>query len=468
MTLSVNQEDLGNGRTELTITVSADQVDKTIRLLNIQMARPNGIVASTYGPDDLAMAIITKIGLERYQSTLDKQVTEYLAPFAVTQEKLSIIMEPQVKAGQTGVTPGQDYTFTATVTLKPQYELSSYGPVGLQVPAPAVSEAEIDEQLKLLAEDYATYEKDEARPLQMGDFILMNIQTVDYTGTEIPFLTAENMQYTVGEGYLPGGFDEQLVGLAVGAQKCLQIVLPDLASEPAADGLADWEEWEDWEEWALDDPERSTQVSVTVQVLERQKRILPEVDDLWVAQAFADCNCLLDLREKVRAAGLAARQNEVCELVRYAAAAELAKRFSGNIADDLLRFTRDGLLVQIEMGLLQQGRTLDDFIEQEGGGQEQFDRQLMGQVREILAQGFSLDALARHLGMSVEPADLDEAFRKMAPGQEKRVRQEFTDTGRMYMIYEDALRNKANQWLVDTATIEYLDADGRVVDVLAN
>ncbi|MCL2883839.1 MAG: hypothetical protein FWF30_05190, partial [Coriobacteriia bacterium] len=213
---------------------------------------------------------------------------------------------------------------------------------------------------------------------------------------------------------------------------------------------------------------RSTRVSVTVEVLERQKRIVPEVNDLWAKQTFADCSSLLDLREKVRAAGLVERQNEVRKQISFAAAAELAKRLTGQIPDQIVEYTRGSLLKQIEANLLAQGRTLDDLIEHEGGGQEQFDRQLIEQVREMLAQGFSLDALARHLGMSVSPEDIDEAFRQIAPGQEKRMRQDFEATGRMYLIYDDALRNKANQWLVETATIAYLDAEGRIVDPLAN
>jgi len=45
----------------------------------------------------------------------------------------------------------------------------------------------------------------------------------------------------------------------------------------------------------------------------------------------------------------------------------------------------------------------------------------------------------------------------MAPGHEKEARQEFELTGRMYLIREAALRNKANSWLVETATINYAE-----------
>ena len=48
----------------------------------------------------------------------------------------------------------------------------------------------------------------------------------------------------------------------------------------------------------------------------------------------------------------------------------------------------------------QQGKTLDAFIEEQGG-QQQFGMMMMMQIRELLVQGFALDALFRHDGRCI-------------------------------------------------------------------
>ncbi|MCL2883840.1 MAG: hypothetical protein FWF30_05195 [Coriobacteriia bacterium] len=474
MTLKVKRRDLGNEKIELQVTAPASQVNDAIRFANYHIALQNGVVAEGHTVDQLGKAIIAKVGLPYYQSSLDFSVAEFLAPFAVTQEKLQIIMNPQVAVGTQSVEANKDYSFGATVTLKPRYELSSYEPVQLKIPQATVSEEEIDAQLLMIAENYATWEKDEDRPLGSGDSVLFKIAGTDAEGNAIPFLTAERRQYTLGEEFLPEEFDEQIIGLRAGDEKSFSFTLPGFAPQPkegaateGAAGAASPASPADAAAAAAEppaaapaDPER---VDVTVNILERQKRIIPAVTDIWVQQNFPDCQTVPDLRAQVRAQGMAIREREVGNMTAYFAASELAKRFSGSIPDPFYEFTRSDLLAQIEMNMQQQGRTMQDFIEHEGGGQQQFAMQIMLQVRETLTQGFSLDALARHLDLQVEPADIEEVFHQMAPGQEAKARQEFELTGRMYLVFEGALRNKANIWLVDTAKIEYLNADGEVV-----
>jgi len=82
--------------------------------------------------------------------------------------------------------------------------------------------------------------------------------------------------------------------------------------------------------------------------------------------------------------------------------------------------------------------------------------QLMMQVRESLRQGFALDALARHLKLKVTDEDYEDALKRIAPGHEEEARKEYEGTGRTYLITEAALRTKANKWLYDTATFEYM------------
>jgi FKBP-type peptidyl-prolyl cis-trans isomerase (trigger factor) len=96
---------------------------------------------------------------------------------------------------------------------------------------------------------------------------------------------------------------------------------------------------------------------------------------------------------------------------------------------------------------------LKQYIEQQGEDEKSFQMQMMMQAREVMTQGLSLDALARHKGFVVEDADLEAVYELMAPGHASEVREQYEKTGKMYFIRENALRNKTNRWLVETAEV---------------
>jgi trigger factor len=434
--MKVKRSETSDGKLELKVTAPPDKVQEAIRFVEFQLAMQNGIQPA--GPEKLTAAIKEKVGEAYYDSFVDFQVMQFLAPFAVTQEKLFIIGAPKVTSTGVKVDPQKELSFTAVVIPKPAYEMEDFSPVKITVPRTTVSEAEIDQQLMALAESRATYEKDGGHPVQDGNEVLISLKTVDASGEEIESLTAERRAYTVGQNFLPKEFDEALVGMEEGQTKTFDVTSKDFRRSD------------------LGDPEATETFTFTVAMLEIQKRVIPAITDGWVEKNIPGASTVPELRERVREQGLTYKEREASNMRSFLAASEFAKRFKGSIPDELYELTRDNIVQNMQQGLQAQGKTVQEFI-QEQGGEQQFSLQLMMQTREVLTQGFSLDALARHLGLEVVDADIEETFRLMAPGHEKEARMEFELTGRMYQIQEAALRNKANKWLVENAEIEYMD-----------
>ncbi|MDR1014258.1 MAG: FKBP-type peptidyl-prolyl cis-trans isomerase [Coriobacteriales bacterium] len=434
--MKVKRKEIPEGKIELQIVAPADKVQEAVRFINFQLAMQNGI--NPQQQKDLVAAIKEKVGEAYYDSFIDFQVMQFLAPFAVTQEGIGIIGAPRVTTTGVKVVPGRELSFTAEVIVKPVYEIADFGPVKVKVPRVKVSEAEIDQQLVMMAENNVSFEKDEGHPVEDGNDVLFALKTVDAKGEEVKQLTADRRAYTLGQGFLPKGFDENLLGMEAGQTRTFDVASPDFKRSD------------------LEDPEKTETFTFTVTVLEIQKRVIPAITDAWVKKNIPGAATVPELREMVREQGLAQREREAAGMRSFLAASEFAKRFKGSIPDELYELTRDDILQNLQQNLRAQGKTMQDFI-QEQGGDQQFSMQLMMQTREVLTQGFSLDALARHLGLTVDDEDIEETFRLMAPGHEKDARMEFELSGRMYQIHEGALRNKANKWLIDNAEIEYLD-----------
>jgi trigger factor len=445
--MKIKRSTTPDGKIELQITASADRVKKAIQFVDFQLATQNGVALQS--PETLSATVREKVGDAFYDSFIGVQVTQFLTPFAITAEKLAIIGVPQVTSTNVKVTPGEELSFTVVAVPRPSYEIEDFSPVSIRVPRAKISESEIDQQLVMIAENHATSEKDDDRPVQNGDTVLLAVKAIDGAGEEIKPLTTERRPYIVGQSMLPASFDEHIIGMDVGETRTFDLSSQDFdRNRPAkADSPDDPEKPE---------AEKADAFSFTVTVLEQRKRVIPAITDAWVEKNVPNISTVPEMREEIRKQGLAYRERELTVMKAFLAAAEFAKRFEGSIPDELYELTRDEITQSLRQNLAAQGKSIQEFI-QEQGGEQQFSLQMMTQAREMLRQSFSLDALARHLELEITDEDINETFRLMAPGHEREAHMEFELTGRMYQIHEGTLRNKANMWLVENAEIEYVD-----------
>ena len=87
------------------------------------------------------------------------------------------------------------------------------------------------------------------------------------------------------------------------------------------------------------------------------------------------------------------------------------------------------------------------------GGEQQFNMMMMMQTRQMLVQGYALDALFRHEGLVVSDEDVQEACAAMNPQNPQGVRRQMEESGRGFALREAAERIKANKWLLEHADI---------------
>ena len=175
-----------------------------------------------------------------------------------------------------------------------------------------------------------------------------------------------------------------------------------------------------------------------------------------------------DFRNSIRESLEKQGREQYDDYNRQLAASELARRFQGSIADEVYEAMREQLMNNVRQTAQQQGKTLDAFIEEQGG-QQQFGMMMMMQIRELLVQGFALDALFRHEHLVLNDDDINAACRAMNPQvNPKMLRQRLEQTGRGFMLREAAERLKANNWLLEHANIriagEQADADKAEAD----
>lgn len=424
--MKVSEKKLDDGRILLEAVASTAEVSHALTMAQYGFAQQMGI-APKQGKS-VAQAVEEQLGIKDLDAIVQNQAVEYLMPFAIDKRNIVPAFPPQPKA-LSPLKRGQTFSFELRVSPKPDYELTSYEPVSITVPPLEIEEAEVEAQLAQIAESYAEFVSDEPRPVVKGDSFLLALEA-SQNGEKMDNLSTEGRTYLTGMGLMPDEFEANLIGMNVGETKSFTFELPGMS-----------------------EGEKGDAIDCTVTVKEMQKKVIPTLNDEWVAKNLPMYRDAAALRGGITDRMMAERKAQYEGFKMQMAAAELAKRFQGRIADAVYESMRENLLTNMRAQLQQQGIPFEQFVESQGG-EQQFGMLMMMQTREMLVQGYALDALFRHEKMTLTDEDLDAACRAMNPQNPKAARREMEESGRGFALREAAERMKANQWLLEHAEVK--------------
>lgn len=319
----------------------------------------------------------------------------------------------------------------------PEYELKSYDPVEFDMPKVSVSEEQVDQKLKEIAgQRGAQYVPTKRKVVGPREDIKLDIE-VRRDGKTVPNVSAEDRHYTLGEGFMPESFDREVLGMTVGEPKTFTFKAPDYEDPNGA--------------------EREFEATVTVNKI--MKKTVPEITDHWVKENIPQFHSAEELRDQVRK-GLQDELDGTVENEKLQrAASALAERFEGKIDDYWYEKMQSDLSAQYEQQARAQGVDFEEFLDRQGMDDQKFSMMLMFQAREMLRQGFSLDAWARHYGLEPTDEDIRELTGMMVPAEhvDELIERANQDPKQKEALAMAARRHIANKDLVAKAKINYVD-----------
>lgn len=417
-----------DGKVILEVTATSDDVNKAFSLAELDFANSMGI--NPEPGKTIAQMAEEKMGIKNLDSIIEANAIEALAPFAIDKSGIAPAFPPH-PTPSTAIKRNQEFSFTMEVTPKPDYELTSYDPIEVTLPPFTINEAEVDAQIAQLAERNTTYTTADPKPLEKGDACLVSIKCYE-DGKELTGLTTDGRTYVAGQGYMPADFDAHIFGMEPGETRKF------VFEGPSVD--------ENYNEIMQ-------KFDCEVTLKEIQKPVVPTVDDEWLATNLPMYKSLDDLRGDIRKSIEKRDSEQYEEYKRQMVASALGARFEGKIADEVYENARDNLMKNVRMGLKQQGMSWEDYVQQ-NGGEQQMSMMLMLQTREMVVQGYALDAIFRHENLGLSEDDIDEACHMMAPGvNPKQVRQQIENEGKGFVLRESAERLKANKWAAEHAKV---------------
>ena len=145
--MKVTEKKNPDGTIELTAVAATAEVAQAFNVAHHSFLANMGLqVGPTQTPAQVAEE---ELGIVNLDAVSQQLAVDYLVPFAVDKRNLCPAFPPKPVINQM-IKRGEPFEFQLIVTPKPDYELTSYEPVSITVPAFKFDEAMVDEQLRMV------------------------------------------------------------------------------------------------------------------------------------------------------------------------------------------------------------------------------------------------------------------------------------------------------------------------------
>ncbi|WP_047308863.1 trigger factor [Rhodopseudomonas palustris] len=135
-----------------------------------------------------------------------------------------------------------DLTYTVAIEVVPAIELADFKSFSVEKPVVEVAESDVDDAIKRIAEANRSYaDKAEGAKAETGDRVTVSFKgTID--GVAFDGGTGEDIPVVIGSASFIPGFEDQLVGIAVGETRTIKVTFPtNYASDTLAGKPAEFE-----------------------------------------------------------------------------------------------------------------------------------------------------------------------------------------------------------------------------------
>jgi len=325
------------------------------------------------------------------------------------------------------------------VTLWPTIDLPNYRDRKVEVTSPEVTDEDLDTQLQRMLEQFAVVEEAD-RAAAAGDFVSIDLKATK-DGEPVEEASASDLLYEVGSGVFLEGIDEKLEGAASETSFVFDAPLPEGFGERAGEV-----------------------VTFDVTVNEVKERILPDLNEEWVAEN-TEFETVAELKDELKERLSEAKLQAVSRQFSEKALSTLVDQVQVELPEALVRSEMDDHLHRFIHRLEDNELTLEDYFAASGIAQDEFLEDLRQQAQLSLRNQLVLEAVAKDAEIEVTPEDISSILQGLAArsGDPVAYLKAFSQSGQELALASDILRNRALEAILSAANP--VDEEGNPVDL---
>ena len=416
---------------ELAVEVPRDDVEAKVERTISRLARETTIPGFRKGKVPRQI-VLSRLG-EEY--VLNQTLNDFLPEWyesAVDEAELDPVSVPEIDFDFSAFTGREPFAFTAKVQVRPEPVLGQYAGLEVERDEVEITEGQIDAQLAMLQERFASLKPVEGRAAVKGDFV-----QIDFVGTvddePLDGAHAEDYMLEVGEGNLIPGFEEHLVGLEAGSTTSFEVEFP---GDYHAEEL------------------QGRPVTFAVTMKEIKEKIVPALDDEFATQA-SEFETLAELRDDLRARMTTARETAVEREYRNRVVEAAVANASVTVPPAMIERQAHELYHELESAVGERGLEMPQYLEAVGKTKEETEAELQPRAEAEVKRGLVLAAIRDAEQVTASDADLRARIKEDAEMLQRDPDQLVLDvyaSGRQNLLRDELVIAKTIDFLVEHAT----------------
>ncbi len=424
--MSAKFEKLEGNQGVLTVEVDAETFNqgldeafkKVVKQVNVPGFRkgkmPRGMFEKRFGVESL------------YQDALDIILPDAYEN-AIKETGIEPVDRPEVDVEQ--IEKGKNLIFTAKVTVKPEVKLGDYKGLEVEKLEETVTDEEVDAEIKQLQERNAELVVKEEGTVENGDTVVIDFEGfVD--GEAFEGGKAENYSLEIGSGSFIPGFEEQLVGIATGEEKEVEVTFPE---EYHAENLA------------------GKPATFKVKVHEIKAKELPELDDEFAKDVDDEVETLDELKAKTRTRLEETKKRDAENSLKDTLIEKASENAEIDIPEAMVNTELDRMLREFEQRLQMQGMNLDLYFQFSGQDENALREQMKEDAGKRVRVNLTLEAIAKAENIEVSEDEINAELENMATMYGVSADEIKSMLGGLDGITEDLKIRKAIDFLVENS-----------------
>lgn len=429
--MSLQVEKLEKNMAKLTIEVSAEELEKAIEgayqknknKISIPGFRkgkaPRKMIENMYGKEvfyeDAANALIP----DAYEKALEECEEE-------------IVSSPKVDVVQ--LESGKPFIFTAEVALKPEVTLGKYKGVKVEKADTAVTEEEVEAEIKKEQEKNSRTVDVTDRAVQKDD-----VATIDFEGfvDGVAFEGGKGADYplTIGSGTFIPGFEDALIGAEIGKETEVNVTFPEdyqaaeLAGKPAV-------------------------FKCTVKKL--QEKQVPALDEDFVSEVSDESDTVEEYKEEIKKKLSDKKEADAKNAKEDAVIDAIIEDAKMEIPDAMVETQQRQLLQDYAQRMQAQGISMEQYMQFTGLTTQGLMEQVKPQALKRIQSRLVLEAVVAAEKLTATEEDFEEEVKTMAEiyqMEADKVKELLGENGKKQVL-DDICVKKAVEFVVDNAKEE--------------
>ena len=386
--MAVKSEQVEKNLVKLTFEVSAEKFEEGVQKAYLKNVKKFNIPGFRKGK-------VSRQMIEKYYSpsVFYEDAVNYVLPEAydeaLKESGADAVAKPEIDVEE--IKKGEPVVFTALVTTRPEVKLGKYKGIELEKIEHTVSDEDVDKDIEAARNRNARVITIEDRPVENGDIAVIDFEGFS-DGVAFPGGKGESYELEIGSGSFIPGFEDQLIGVAAGEEKEVNVTFPeeyhaaDLAGKPAM---------------------------FKVKVNEIKKKELPELDDDFASEV-SEFDTLDEYKKNVREQMEKAAEEKAKDETEDAAIDAAAEDCEIDIPAAMVDAQIDRMINGMAQRLSYQGMSLDMYLQYTGSTIEAMRENFREQAEKQVRVSLVLEAIIKAEGIEATEDEKNEKIEEMS------------------------------------------------------